>query len=356
MVDKESLVQELQSGDYRAALEEMRARGFLKDGSLQGINLKGADLRDADLSDANLLGANLSEADLQGADLRRAYLRYADLRRTNLQGANLSNAIFDLADLSYANLHNANLMRAFLGNARLNHAILTDANFIRAYLPETDFENAVCGGTTFSMTELTLARGLENIQHLGRSEIGIQTLYWTERQLPERFLRGCGIPIELLTGVRQIDRRLMKYHAVFIIHTLDAEEVAEAIYQAYYQAGLRCWLDLDARLAAHPTRIHGIGRYDKYLLLLNKQAMNAIWLQQLLQTVHDIEHEIFIDKGTKTEKLWILDMDESLGKTMLPQNIQKFLGSRAVNTPPSWAKNPSLIGTVVENTLLSLRL
>ncbi|MCC6905065.1 MAG: pentapeptide repeat-containing protein [Anaerolineae bacterium] len=86
------------------AAEEMRALGWLLDGSLERATLNGADLQNADLTGAHLVGvqfykanlrgahlgrANLSGAHLVGADLRGAVLAYAVLNGTYLQGANL---------------------------------------------------------------------------------------------------------------------------------------------------------------------------------------------------------------------------------------------------------------------------
>jgi hypothetical protein len=60
-----------------AAIRVLRARGWLRDGTLEG----------ADLWRANLQGADLAGANLQGADLRWANLQGADLSGANLQGA-----------------------------------------------------------------------------------------------------------------------------------------------------------------------------------------------------------------------------------------------------------------------------
>ena len=116
------LIRKLRSPDNKyvvQAVEELRARGWLSLGVLEGAGLRharmqGADLykanlRKADLRMANLWGADLSKADLQGARLNRANLRRADLSRTNLQDA----------DLFKVNLQGArNLTEAQLAQAR----------------------------------------------------------------------------------------------------------------------------------------------------------------------------------------------------------------------------------------------
>lgn len=99
---KEQLIRQMRNPNHHLALmavQELRAKGWLTDGSLRGAyldrtNLQGGSLRDSDLRGASLRGANLrdihpyganfSAADLTGADLLRA-----DLSRTRLEGARL---------------------------------------------------------------------------------------------------------------------------------------------------------------------------------------------------------------------------------------------------------------------------
>jgi len=100
------LIRKLRSTDNNVvirAVEEMRARGHLNDGSLkwiylrfvkmQGADLHGADLRSADLNMAHLQRANLNAANLQSTKLNKANLRGAVLFEAKLEGASLTNAI-----------------------------------------------------------------------------------------------------------------------------------------------------------------------------------------------------------------------------------------------------------------------
>ena len=105
-----SLIRKLRSPDNKRVLEAvegLRARGWLEDGSLCKIPLchvrfEGADLFKAKLTDvdfhqahmaksnlsmADLSGAKLSRADLQGADFSEANLENTDMFKTNLQDA-----------------------------------------------------------------------------------------------------------------------------------------------------------------------------------------------------------------------------------------------------------------------------
>jgi hypothetical protein len=100
------------------AVEELRARGWLTDGSLRGTALCRAQLQNADLMDADLCNTDLHQADLEYADLSNAQLRAAKLTRASLRDANL-----DRADLTQADLYKANLRGVRnLTDEQLSHA------------------------------------------------------------------------------------------------------------------------------------------------------------------------------------------------------------------------------------------
>lgn len=114
---KANLIARLGSDDRQTALRalwEIRAYGWLWDGSLARSDLSGTNLAGGDLSKgmlrkvwlvgARLVEADLSEADLEGgdlsgADLSGAQLRGSNLRRANLSGANLTGADVEEAEL-----------------------------------------------------------------------------------------------------------------------------------------------------------------------------------------------------------------------------------------------------------------
>jgi len=106
-VARGNLLLELKKNDPQevmAAVESLRRRGWLTDGSLKGQDLTFSNLRGADLNGARLVRANLSHADLAGADLSKA----------DLTGADLSGVQLAAADLSGAKLEGVNLRGAVL--------------------------------------------------------------------------------------------------------------------------------------------------------------------------------------------------------------------------------------------------
>ncbi len=132
---KAQLIREMGASDNgiaHRAVRELRAYGWLTDGSLQGAdltqaNLQGVNLWGANLQEATLLGAILEEADLSWANLQGASLAKANLMGANLSDADLQGALFWWADLTNADLTMADLQGAILEQANLRGARLYSA-------------------------------------------------------------------------------------------------------------------------------------------------------------------------------------------------------------------------------------
>ena len=194
---------------------------FIPNADHSGGHFCGVDLSGATLGGANLFAACLPFANLSGANLSGAFLRQADLNLANLSGANLTWAYLPFANLTganltSANLSGANLMRANLGGAVLTEANLSGVNFSGGFI-DGGFHNSIMAGTIFSNVDLSRARGLETVRHMGPSTIGIDTIYKSRGRIPETFLRGCGVPDALIAYVPSL---LGCARILFVLHQL----------------------------------------------------------------------------------------------------------------------------------------
>ncbi|MEL6404973.1 MAG: pentapeptide repeat-containing protein [Chloroflexota bacterium] len=137
------------------AIAELEARGWLEDGSLQGItllhaNLQNVDLKYVDLSNASMGHSNFSSSNLRAANLSLAYLGVANFRNADLYSADLRNA-----DLFQADLSRANLFRTELNDANLSHTNLNRANLERANLSGAILSNANLSDAKLYYAELS---------------------------------------------------------------------------------------------------------------------------------------------------------------------------------------------------------
>jgi len=214
----------------------------------------------------------MGAADLTGADLTCSKLMEAELSLANLSGAKLADAELTVAHLfearlSAANLSRAKLAGAYLSGVSLDGAILVDAEI--AY-------------TTFGAIDLSGAKGLETVRHLGPSTVGIDTLYLSKGNIPESFLRGCGVPDEFITYAKSLVAHPIDFYSCFISYSTKDQAFTDRLYADLQNKGVRCWFapqDIKAGEKLHEQIDDAIRLHDKLLLILSPQSMESEWVK-----------------------------------------------------------------------------
>jgi len=128
--DKNRLILQMGSpvnGFAIEAIRQMRAMGWLIDGTASNKNFTDANWSKAYLVQADLNNADIMYANLSFADLTQANLKETALDFSNLSSANLYKAKLNSAHLVYVDFRNANLTEADCSNAELNGADLSTA-------------------------------------------------------------------------------------------------------------------------------------------------------------------------------------------------------------------------------------
>jgi hypothetical protein len=179
-----------------------------------------------DLSGANLIRAGLSEANLIGADLR-----VADLSRADFSGA----------DLRVADLRGADLSGAYLNGADLSGASLELAHFIRTELSGANLSKALIGWTVFASVDLRGVKGLDKVHHIGPSTIGIDTIYLSQGEIPEVFLRGAGVPDDFIKYMHSLTGKALQFYSCFISYSDKDRDFVEYLYKDLQSNGVRTW-------------------------------------------------------------------------------------------------------------------
>jgi uncharacterized protein YjbI with pentapeptide repeats len=311
----------------RPGLSRPDLRGALLKGiSLVGADLTAVDLSGADLSEANLTGADLHSADLSytklwsaglsGARLERACLASADLRRANLirarivgasfAGAIMEYAVLDATDLTSSNLvkadlrnarvRGANLTNADLSLARLGHAQLQDSVFRGSTVDGTDFNNATMRSTVLTALDLRRAKRLEAIRHQGPSYLGIDTLYLSKGQIPESFLRGCGVPENLIRYTPSLvnSEEGIQFYSCFIAYSSKDAEFAGRLHGRMRDANLRVWYapeDMEGGKKQYEQIETAIQVYDKLLVVLSDASLRSEWVKTELRNALKAESQ-----------------------------------------------------------------
>ena len=266
----------------RANLSEayLRRADLLR-ADLRGANLDGANLSRANLSEGNLSAAHLRGASLEEANLSRANLSEAQLSGAQLRGADLSGADLSGADLIGANLSGASLIGANLSGANLSRVGLIGTNLRGAYLRRADLTQATAGETIFAEVDLDTVKGLETVQHYRPSTVGIDTIYRSRGKIPDAFLRGCGIPDDMIGYIRSIAGAI-QFYSCFISYSTKDQEFADRLYNDLQGNGVRCWFaphDIQGGRKLHEQLDEAIRLHDKLLLILSEQSMNSPWVK-----------------------------------------------------------------------------
>lgn len=267
------------------------SKNRLTAGPYSGPDLRQADLRQADLMDADFEGADLWGANLIRANLRQARFDDADLSEADLSEADLNNVYLSGTNLRKANLRKANLSGVFLRRANLSEADMNEADFsearfsgdvhlIKANFRGANFRGASMEGMVFADTNLSCARGLESCRHTGPSIIDYRTIQ--KSSLPFSFLRGCGLPDNLIDYLPSLWNQAIQFYSLFISYSHKDEEFAQRLHADLQAKGVRCWFarhEIKAGRKIHEQIDEAIRIYDRLLLILSPDSMNSEWVK-----------------------------------------------------------------------------
>ncbi|HVB80203.1 MAG TPA: toll/interleukin-1 receptor domain-containing protein [Candidatus Binataceae bacterium] len=227
--------------------------------------------------------------------LELARLRGADLRGANLQGSQLS-----LVDFSHAKLTGADL----------SGSIFIGTNFYRAQLDGANFSDAIIGGTHFTNVNLTQVRGLSTFTHKSSSIIDVDTLF-ESRDLPEPFLRGCGVPEVLIENLRALAGPMepIQFDSCFISFSYKDKEFAERLFSRLRDSGVRVWFapeDVQGGKKLFDQIDRAIQVHDRLLLVLSDDSMRSHWVETELHRALAAE---IAEKRRKLFPIRLCEMD-----------------------------------------------
>jgi hypothetical protein len=130
--------------------------------------------------------------------------------------------------LKAANLRGADLDGADLYDADLRGADLAGANLRNADLRNADLEDAIIEYTRIGNVDLSATKNLETVTHYGPSTIGIDTIYLSQGNIPEAFLKGAGVPDSFIKYMRSLVDNPIDYYSCFISVRLVSPKHAQA--------------------------------------------------------------------------------------------------------------------------------
>jgi hypothetical protein len=187
-------------------------------------------------------------------------------------------------DLIGGDLRSADLRSADLSSANLRNAALWFVNFSRTKLQNADFTKAQIVETVFARAYLNAAKGLDTVLHVGPSYISTDTLYKSGGNIPESFLRGCGIPDDFIAfipshfGLQQA----IQFYSCFISYSTKDEEFARRLYSRMCDEKLRVWFapeEMKGGKKLYDQIEQAIQLHDRLLIVLSENSLNSKWVR-----------------------------------------------------------------------------
>lgn len=283
-------------------------------------DLSGADLCGEDYSTrstaSGTVGINFDKTNLSRSKLRDVFFSEASMMFTDFRGADLCGAQICSCNLIGADLSAASCGGTYFGfcllrGSKLRHTWFESTNLTDAKLDGADFDGAILEGTIFGDNDLSHARNLDLARHNAPSMVGIATIYRSKGRIPESFLRGCGVPENLISYIPSLvdSEEGFQFYSCFISYSSIDEEFARRLHGRMRDARLRVWFapeDIQGGKKLHEQIETAIRLYDKLLIVLSEASMQSEWVMTEIRKAR--RHELRTGKR-KLFPVRLVDME-----------------------------------------------
>ncbi|MCI0490454.1 MAG: toll/interleukin-1 receptor domain-containing protein [Blastocatellia bacterium] len=132
------------------------------------------------------------------------------------------------------------------------------------------------------------------MKHEGPSHVSIDTLYKSKGEIPEAFLRGCGVPDNFIEYMHSLTNQAFEYYSCFISYSSKNHDFAERIYADLQNKGVRCWFAPEDMKIGDKIRTRideTIRKYDKLLLVLSEESVASQWVEAEVEAAIEKEED-----------------------------------------------------------------
>jgi hypothetical protein len=156
--------------------------------------------------------------------------------------------------------------------------------------------------------------GLETCQHVGPSIVDYRTLQ-KSGPLPLSFLRGVGLPDNLIDYLPSLLNQAIQHYSCFISYSAKDDEFAKRIHADLQNIGVRCWFaphDLPIGAKTWDAIDEEIKLRDKLLLILSENSIASDWVED------EVQKAFAEERDRKELVLFPVRIDDAVMKTPEP--------------------------------------
>jgi hypothetical protein len=154
-----------------------------------------------------------------------------------------------------------------------------------------------------------------SLEHRGPSSVGLDTVLVSGGDIPEVFLRGCGLPDPVIAYIVSLSNseRPIQLYSCFISHSSHDHEFCQRLHNDLQAADVRCWFapeDLKIGDKFRDEIESAIRVHDKLLLVLSEHSVQSEWVATEVEGAFEREQR---DRGRLV--LFPVRLDDSVMET-----------------------------------------
>jgi hypothetical protein len=122
--------------------------------------------------------------------------------------------------------------------------------------------------------------------------VGIDTFFRSNGEIPEIFLRGCGVPEQFITYSRSLVGKAIQFYSCFISYSSHDRDFAERLNADLRAKNLRSWFaaeDLKIGDRFQERIEDSIRLFDKVMIVLSESSVRSRWVEREVNAARERE-------------------------------------------------------------------